>query len=561
MKIYWSFFLVLLAFSSLLAQEAEEEANSSGLKAPKLGIRGNLWSQAGFYQAQGIPARTNTFIWSMGGSAVASLDQWEMPFSFTIGQYGSQLSKPTFGQLGISPTHKWAKFHLGHRNLHFSSYTLSGHTFLGAGVELNPKKFRFAAMAGRLRQVVRPQENLANLLPTYRRMGMGIKVGIGTAEEYLDLIVFRAKDDAKSLLAPQDSSLQPAENIVFGVNSRVKMTPHLTAHVDGGISMFNRNLNSATLPNSEVKPYEQWPDQLLPLRYSSRISFAGKAMLTYQKEGFQLGLQYERIDPQYESMGTFFFLNDLENITLAPVFSMLKGKINVSGQLGVQRNNLLDNRSESTNRWIGNTNISYQNGSQPFGVSLNYSNFTIQQNDGRLELSDTIRLSMVTSSLSVNPYWNWISEASTKSITMSGNYQDLNDRNPFTREFTDMQSIFFTAMYHRTSNTNGWGFSLGAQYNTLQVFNLDTDRYGLTGGVQRNFQSGKYQLSANSSYNLARIGGESDGLTLSNNLNANWAVGKRVQLSLYANHLYNRSEQFDSYTEWIGGFRLGWQWR
>lgn len=560
MKISSFLFLFFWGCASLLAQSIDLDLEQVK-DAPKVGIRGNLWTQTGIYRAQGIPARTNTFTWSMGGSAIASLGQWEMPFSFTLGQYGSQLSKPTFGQLGFSPTYKWAKLHLGHRNLHFSSYTLSGHTFLGAGVELNPKKFRFAAMAGRLRQVVRPQDNLANLLPTYRRMGMGVKVGIGTADEYLDVIVFRAKDEEQSLLAPQDSSLQPAENIVFGVNSRVKMTPHLTAHVDGGISMFNRNLNSAKLPKEEVGPYDRWPDQLFPLRYSSRISFAGKAILTYQKEGFQLGLQYERIDPQYESMGTFFFLNDLENITLAPVFSMLKGKINVAGHLGVQRNNLLDNRSESTRRWIGNAHITYQNGSKPFGFAMNYSNFTIQQRDGRLELSDTIRLSLVTTSLNISPYWNWISESSTRSVTLAGNYQELTDRNPFTREFTDMQSLFFTAMYHLTLNSSGWGVNLGGQYNTLAVFNLDTDRYGLTGGVQRNFQEGKYQLSAGTSYNLTRIGSERDGLTISTNVNANWAVSKRIQMSLYANHLRNTSEQFDSYTEWIGGLRLGWQWR
>lgn len=543
------------------AQSIDLDLETVGTAKPKADLSGSVWAQSGFYRAVGIPARTNTFIWSMGASAELGLQQWRLPFSFTVGQYGNRLQTPTFGQLGVSPTYKWAKAHLGHRNLQFSPYTLAGHTFLGAGVELNPGMFRFAAMYGRLRQVVRPQENLLSILPTYRRTGMALKIGTGTADNYVDLIFFKAKDDPASLAAPQDSTVQPAENMVLGLNSRLNMGKRVSAQLDAAASFFNRNQQSTVLDATELGQLSRWPDKLFPVRYSSRVSFAGKAGLFYTRDAFRMGVQYERIDPEYESMGTYFFLNDIENITITPTFSLFKRRLNFSGNLGVQRNNLLDNRSESTRRWIGNANLSYAQGGKPFGVSANYTNFSINQTDGRVELSDTIRLSLVTTSVNVTPYWNFVSEARTTSVMLAANYQELNDRNPFTREFTDMRSAFVTGNYALMSNTTGWGANIGIQYNNLQLLALDTHRYGLLGGVNRNFGEGKFQLSTNAAYHLTRIAAARDGATLTVSTNVTWIPAAEWTVSAYANFIDNSSAQFNDYYEWIGGIRVGRYWR
>ena len=58
----------------------------------------------------------------------------------------------------------------------FSPYTLSGHEFLGGGVELTPDKipFKFSAMYGRLQKATEPDTLSGD--PSYKRMGGGFKV-------------------------------------------------------------------------------------------------------------------------------------------------------------------------------------------------------------------------------------------------------------------------------------------------------------------------------------------------------------------------------------------------
>lgn len=526
-------------------------------------LSGNLFSQAGFYRVSGIPARTNNFIWSFGGSASLNLyETISLPFSFTVGQYGNEFHRPTFGQFGISPKYKWITAHLGHRNLRLSNYTLNGHTFLGAGVELNPGKFRFAAMHGRLRGTAETQPNLISILPTFQRRGYGFKVGYGSNESFIDLISFRGRDNVSSLPDPENLQILPAENLVISLNSQLKIAQPLIAYFEIAVSAFSRDQSSQGLSTEDSLQVVRYiPAFLFKPNYSSRVNMALKTGLRYSSQAFQLGLEFEQIDPEYETMGSFFFLNDIRQYTLVPSFGLFEKKVLVSGNFGLQENNILGNRSETTRRFINNSVITYNNPGKPFGAALNYSNFTLRQADGAVELSDTIRLSLVTTNISFTPYWNWVDTVYTRSLVFSANYQILNDRNPFTREFTDMTTLFFTGTYSLFYNLRGWGGQAGINYNQIQVFNLNTDRYGISAGLNKNFLEGKFSSSLSGNYNLVRVNQESDGSVWSFNLSASMAATQKLNFSLYLNSLINRSTLFDNYTEWMGGVQLNYRIR
>ncbi len=555
--------LLIAAIGLALHVHAQSgDVDLANLQGQKLvTFTGSVWSQSGFYRASGIPARTNNFIWSMGANATLNLPGMSLPFAFTLGQYGNELHRPVFGQFGISPKYKSLTGHFGHRNLTFSNYTLNGHTFLGAGAEFNHKKFRFAAMHGRLRNATATQPGLISVLPTFGRTGSGLKVGFGDQKSFVDFIAFKAKDKASTLPQADELGVAPAENLVLGTNVRLQFFPRVVGTFEIAGSAFTRNQGSVVLSKNDRTNVEEFlPRALFNSNASTRFNMALKAGLQYTGEVFRLGAEYEQIDPEYETMGAFFFLNDYRNYLLTPGLSLFQRRVNFGGSLGFQENNVLGNRSETTRRFVGNGVLSYSAPGKPFGMSLNYSNFTISQADGTLELSDTIRLSLVTTNVNFTPYFNWVRDTSqTHSLVFSANYQQLNDRNPFTREFSDMTTLFFTGNYSMFFTGPAWGFNIGGNYNQIEVFSLDTERYGISAGLNKNMAEGKFSLGLNGAYNLTRVNAEPDGSNWSLNLNAGATLGKKLFLSLYTNVLANNSALFDDYVEWMGGLQLNYR--
>ena len=165
-------------------------------KGPAVRMSGNLSVQGGpyFYLGNG-QARNEPFWWMAQGNPVLSIYGWQLPFSFSLGSQQRAFNQP-FNRFGVSPFYKWATFHFGYRSIRFNPYVMSGLQFLGAGVELNPKGFRFAAFYGRFAKPVR-QDTLASITPdpAFRRMGYGVKFGAGSRRNYVDLMLFKAWDD------------------------------------------------------------------------------------------------------------------------------------------------------------------------------------------------------------------------------------------------------------------------------------------------------------------------------------------------------------------------------
>ena len=89
--------------------------------------------------------------------------------------------------------------------------------------------------------------------------------------------------------------------------------------------------------------------------------------------------------PEFETMGAFFFMNDMENISILPNLSLFDYKLRINGQLGIQRNNLLNTRSETTKRLLGNGNISFQ-ANEKFGIDFTFNSININQEQARIRI-------------------------------------------------------------------------------------------------------------------------------------------------------------------------------
>ena len=545
--------IALLCVAGLLTGLAHAQDVEQIARAKPVTLGGALSVGSQFYDVSGIMPRSASPMWGVSGNA--SLNFYgvlDVPVSFTVGRQGSNASYPNFQQFGLSPRYRWLTVRGGWRAMHFSNYTLSGHSFLGGGVEMTPGKFRFAAMTGRLRKArdYNSETDLQNFPAVFRRTGYAVKIGLGTERTFFDVIYFRAKDDPNSIAAlTPDSTTTPGENMVFGFNSRLALTKRISFFGEGAASVFTRNLNSLPPSDSIQEAHPEVFSIFKPLA-STRANYAAKAGLELAFQKFQMRVGYERIMPQFETMGTYFFANDLENWTLSPTLTLAGGRWRVFGMAGLQRNNLLDNRSETTKRFIGNGGISYFSG-KAFGFDVNYMNMNIDQQN--LRFTDSIRVALVTTNYGLTPRWTWSDTARVRSLVASVNYQKLNDKNPFTREFSNMDTWFATASYSHSFVASGWGVSGGLNFNRILLALLTTNRYGFTLGATNSKPDGKWQLGWSGAFNLSDVDGKPDGSVISTSANVAYSPARRHQFSLFVNVLRNNSRQFDDYTELMGG--------
>jgi hypothetical protein len=547
-----------LFFTCIVLQA--QDLNLSEIKKEKpFRWTGTLNIGADFYGNQGdVPIRSDRFGWRINGNPTAYVYGWALPFSFTLGRQIRDVRYPSFRQFGVSPTWKWLKIHAGWRNMNFSPYTLAGHTFLGAGVELNPGLLRFSAMYGRFQRAALTNAGQAYFLPTYKRMGYGVKLGIGTDRNYFDVMAFRAKDDPNSLPPGDTLRILPAENLVLGASGRLTLWNALTFTIDGAASAYTRNLGSEavhpdSLQNGQYYGVENWYQP----RFSTRFNFAGKASLGWSGRSAGAQLSYEHIDPEYATMGAYFFNNDIENYTVNPYLTLKQGKVRLSGSYGIQRNNLLGNRSETSWRNIGSANVSVNPGAR-FGIDLNYSNYRMSQSSGAFELSDSLKLAQSTTQYSVTPRYTIFGKKYLQNILFNAVYQFLDDQNPLTETYGDVRArvgILNWSLVHTESQRS---VNLGLNYNAVTLGPIRTANYGFQAGAGWGYGKKRGQASVSGAYNLARLNGAADGAVFNLTGNNSWALRQRHHLNLGVHFIRSTSAFRGKYAEWRVQLGYGW---
>lgn len=552
------FRIILMSLGLILSTSLVAQDLSQLNKEKPFRWAGSLSLSSGMYAAQGIDPRGSQFQWRISGTPTLYIYGIQLPFNFTIGREVRSFNYPVFNQFGVSPNYKWIKIHAGYRNLTFSPYTLAGHTFLGGGIELTPGKFRLSAMAGRLRDAIVVDSNSIAQQPTFRRMGYGVKVGVGSNESYIDLIFFGGKDDPNSLNSPADSAITASQNIVTGITTRYKISNAFSFDGDIAISAFTRNLNSTIIETDSLPHAEYIPSEVFQPTISTRANMAGKAGLMYSKNNFSLRLGFEHIDPEYESMGAYFFANDLENITISPSLILFKGKVRTSGSYGWQHNNLYANRSEQSSRQIGSFNLSV-NPNPFFGVDAAFSNFRSSQVPVNLELTDSIRLAMVSSYATLTPRFTIMGERSVQSVFFNAYYQYLDDQNPFTQQYGDVRTTLLMVSHTIAFKSSQLSIQSGLNYQNTALAFGNSRRYGFNGNVGKPFLKNKLNLQANFVYTFNTVNDVSDGTTLQLGANINYQMSKKHSFFIRLNLLNNQSETYKTFTEFRGN--IGYTWR
>lgn len=515
-------------------------AQNSSSQAVKLS--GGLNAYAGLYQASGIDARNQTTPFGLSGSLNVILPGGiSLPFSMVLGNQGASFRQP-FNQFGVSPTYKWAMVHAGYRNVQFSPFTLAGHTFLGGGFEINPGKLRLGAVYGRFNKAI--STDLANpdqALPSFKRTGYAVKLGYGTASNYVDLNLLNAADDQNSITP--NESIAPARNTVIGLTSRFTLVKKVSFELDAAGSAYTRDTRAQLIPleqGSLLKAFTIF----MPAQLSTQLTTALQTAVGYQDKVFGLKLQYKRIDPNFQTMGAYYFQSDIVSYTVAPSFNLMNSKLRIMGSLGIQKDNLAQNKNAQTGRTVGSAVLSF-NPSTAFGIDLQFSNYGISQQAGLRPIIDTLRLAQNNLSLMGNLRYNLQNESVSHLFTLTATHQQLSDLNQNTAEFTQNQNQNVNLSYFFTQLESGFGANATASYTQTFLPQNQTVRfYGPTVGVNHTLLDKKLNVSASGSYLFNQQLGQ-NGQVINGSANASYQLGKRQSLSLQLGYLNSNTGQPD----------------
>jgi hypothetical protein len=301
-----------------------------------------------------------------------------LSFSYSNSQLTKNASLP-FNRFSISPSYKWVKVYAGYASMQFSPYTLAGHEIFGGGIEFTfDNGFKISAIGGELKEASTGKDGTT---PAYQRMGGGFKVEYVGKQFDVEMNLFKAQDLLGSLPAAflDSTPLSPQDNFAGAVSAKLKMVKNLTLGVEYAVSGLNQNISNSTGRNDF---------RLLNTTGDFAVFHAVKTNAAYATPFGAIGGTYERVAPNYSTLGAYYMTNDYQNITAN--FSTAIKKINLAVDVGHQTDNLDKQKTNTTSRMIYSGSISAPIG-QKLTLGANFSNMQsyVHINDVYREVTQT----------------------------------------------------------------------------------------------------------------------------------------------------------------------------
>ncbi|WP_157614070.1 TonB-dependent receptor [Pseudotamlana agarivorans] len=476
---------------------------------------------------------------------------YNIPLSFTYSNQDFNFPSPfNFNRLSLHPSYKWATAHIGDVSMTFSPYTLNGHQFTGAGIELNPEsKFQISAMYGRLLKATEYDSTAQGGIAAYKRMGYGIKTAYDFDFMKLGLILFKATDAENSIETafPTTLNLTPKDNAVLSFEGDFKAFEKANFHVEYAISGVTEDTRL-----TEDKTNHGMLAFLLDENISTNYYNAFNASLDYPAGNGSVGAGYERIDPEYKTLGAYFFNNDLENITVNATQTILNNKLNLSVNAGLQRDNLNKTKSSEQKRVVSAINANLT-ASEKLSINASYSNFQSYTNirdqfDYINEVSgfdnvDTLNYRQISknANLGVN-YILKKTEQNQHSTNLNLVYQNAtNLQDGKTIEGGENSFYNGTAAYTIGYPSKNLNISLVANtaYNTTGIDKSFT--VGPTLAVGKQFFDKQLRTNLSSSYNTSYINGDQQNSVYNFRLGSNYLWLEKHNLSLNFMMLFRKT--------------------
>ncbi len=498
MKQHYIFLIIFILTVFFNIQSNAQDIEAVG-KKDQIKVSGGISTNQVYYDAFGSAQRRDPYSYFLTGNLNFNLYGWNVPFSYTYSNQHSAFQQP-FNQYSLHPYYKWIRAHMGYVSMTFSPYTLSGRLFYGGGVELTPgDKFKIDIMYGRLNKAIAFDSTATNNVPSYKKIGYGLKLGYKMKTGIIETIFFRSKDDAGSLdtsFIPMDLNLTPQENLVLSLKTNQKIIKGLNLSFEYSTSALTHDMRLSD-DHEQANNIFKYVGPFFNANSSSAYYDAFNTGLQYSFNVSSVSLRYERIDPEYQTHGAYYFTNDLENITVNASTSLFKQRVNVGANVGVQRDDIENQKMSSMRRVVSSFNVGI-NASKKLNLNLSYSNFqsytNIKSQYDRLtaltpyDNIDTLDFTQISQNANANIGYNIkTNENVRQQVNMNVSYQRAADKQGDNSTKAGSDFINLNAGYSHSLVPLSLSFTLAANYNRSDTPDLITEMFGPTLSVNKSF--------------------------------------------------------------------------
>lgn len=490
------------------------------------------------------------FTWFLNGNLNANLfGQFNLPFSFNLTNAGAGYAYPNMpNRLSLHPTYKGVTAHIGDVSMSFSPYTLNGHQFTGVGIDVMPENdWSVSVMYGRLLRAVDYDSTNRSVLPSYKRMGYGAKLGLLKEQYALGLSFIRAEDKVDPMqYLPDTLHIFPKANLAISLTAMIRPRKGLeiTAEYANSAMKLDKRDNNGVSKSSggnilgSIFMYDQ-----------RRTYFfkAIKAGMNYSFYKSTIGIGYERVDPGYQTLGAYYMNNDLENITVNFSQPFLKDKANISANVGYQRDDLNHTKSGATSRMVSSLNANYMP-NEKFTANFTYSNFQtythikpqfeyINQTGPYVDM-DTLNFKQISQNAGLNLNYSLrVNKTKSHNINMNLSVQDAADiqngvlwKGNGSRFYNSSTAYTLLLIPQQISFTSAFNLS----YNTIGRSDFLT--LGPTLGLNAKLFNKKVTGGFSTSYNASTNDGQQQGQVLNLRMNAAYLFLKKHNFNMNAVH-------------------------
>ncbi len=528
--------LVFFSLSWCLQTHSQDLSNIA--KEKPVTISGSIGTSNSFYTTSSATNYRAPFSNNFYANLNLALYGIDIPFSFYYSNNNKGFSHP-FLNYGISPKYKAFQLHLGYRSMNLSPMVYQNQTFLGVGAEFNWKFIRLAAFKGSLNQT-RSMGDGAPRPSLFHRDALGAKVGLGNSKNFFDLIVFAASDDTLSLSDTAiTNKLLPKENVVAGSRMQFSLGKAVTLMAEVAASAYNEDARTNEIVVDELEPLKPF----FTFRTGSRISYAGDVRAMIRLGKLSTMLQYKRVHPEYYSLGVPYFANNLEMAGITLNTAMFKSKLMFSASLFGQQDNLLKNQLYTNQNLVFNGTATMVL-SEAFNLSLSYNGFSQVQQDGTIELPDSVRVNKFNHTISMLPGYTLQKEHTIHSVNGNITLMENTNKNKLMDDQSNQRTM--TAGLQYSLNLKRSKYTINANYNytstAAALFGFTSNNFGA--GVGKRFlKEGNLSLQSQLNLAMTQVEGLSKNMSMGASLTGGYTYKKNhsATLRLNFNQLNNYS--------------------
>lgn len=411
--------------------------------------------------------------------------------------------RQNMNNLSFNATWKWLNVQAGDVNSKFSQYGLNGTSVRGGYIRMEPGNFLLELTGGRTQRAVRPSIESGFRQPAFEQWAAGGKIGYGNpSSTYFHLSTFYAIDE-KFSITNSNIEITPRENLTLTPDFQVDIFKgRLTIGSEVTTSLYTRDLNSGSFSLEEAGVPRFFSSFYTP-RSSSRINYAGTANANLNLDLFNLGLGYERVQPGFRSLGRGRVRDDQEKIIINPALRLLNNRLNISSNIALGRDNLMNNRIQTQSNTNINNNIQIVfseiiNLNVIYGLVLN--NITAEAIDDEIPGSGQ---SQTSHNLMLQPGFTFRGDNYTHNISITGGYLTIEskfDNQNQTPDRSFSSTSVTSALGYTITLPSGMSISSSANYLTNQSGDVGIQNLGFNLGSNYSFFDSKLSVGANAGF-------------------------------------------------------------